>query len=957
MENSQPSNSLINLLVSIIIKQLKAELIQSALFFSERLHALIPSSELATWLLSLCLLRSGNHQATVHLLRNAPIFIPSKSIIPSASAQQQQHPKGKGKLLDHEDPFNLQPPQRNQPDHHHDQKGTQRPANLASTRCALVYSKACSLIDRPKEGLDIYLQAIEEFGLSSPDEVALLNSTSNSDQSTSSAYTHLASLSYKSHEYEKANRFYRKALEASSDGHLCWEAFEGLCQTISTEEELNPEEIFCSQDLDQFLPGYMDLDDQYILCTSNATTNQNGKQQASSVPIISNAPIKPKPPPLAPKDAFRILGNNGLYRHHKQMLIDNSFGESSRNSSFAVNSFDRPCYAPKPNQRAPQPTKSNIINGNQAKMEIPSTPHLNRGSPLPPRSFNFAIGDPGRHRPGDPAVPISSTPNVRHGYEHNHLASDNPPPPMPAPSPLPFNNPYTNRTPADLASPLPAMNQQGGGRGLVSVKRTRSQTHSQDLSRTSGSLPVTNTTQIEGNSNPSLQPVKNLTTTTTATTTAAATATQTPAQMTNGRVLPRKEVFENGSLLKVAGPRETKRVKSDCNLIDNPDRPPSTPTIPSSLPFPPSTSSFNPPPPLPSSPSAAPIIQPEPTSSSSSSKYRKEKLDSILWVKHVLLHFATAYFALSRFKSDIVLENLNNLPNDQKKSWRAYCLIGKARFEMLDYKSAEIAFRKARESFPHLVTHMDIYSTLLWHLRKTTDLSYLSQELQMIDPLAWETWIATGNLFSRMDDHPKALKCFQRATQLSKTESYPYTLSGHESLMLSEYSRSLVFFRESIRRNSRNNYNAYFGLGEVFFKQDRFRLALFFFNHARQINPSNPLILAGVAKVYQANFDLHNALDVFNQAIRIGHNWVASVRFSRAKILFELGQLDEAKEDLIKLIDLVPTEFNVRFLLGKIYSKLNDKKLAIKHLTFAMDLEPKAMGLIKKILNELSDSS
>ncbi|KAI9603811.1 hypothetical protein H4Q26_003414 [Puccinia striiformis f. sp. tritici PST-130] len=819
MENSQPSNSLINLLVSIIIKQLKAELIQSALFFSERLHALIPSSELATWLLSLCLLRSGNHQATVHLLRNAPIFIPSKSIIPSASAQQQQHPKGKGKLLDHEDPFNLQPPQRNQPDHHHDQKGTQRPANLASTRCALVYSKACSLIDRPKEGLDIYLQAIEEFGLSSPDEVALLNSTSNSDQSTSSAYTHLASLSYKSHEYEKANRFYRKALEASSDGHLCWEAFEGLCQTISTEEELNPEEIFCSQDLDQFLPGYMDLDDQYILCTSNATTNQNGKQQASSVPIISNAPIKPKPPPLAPKDAFRILGNNGLYRHHKQMLIDNSFGESSRNSSFAVNSFDRPCYAPKPNQRAPQPTKSNIINGNQAKMEIPSTPHLNRGSPLPPRSFNFAIGDPGRHRPGDPG------------------------------------------TPADLASPLPAMNQQGGGRGLVSVKRTRSQTHSQDLSRTSGSLPVTNTTQIEGNSNPSLQPVKNLTTTTTATTTAAATATQTPAQMTTGRVLPRKEVFENGSLLKVAGPRETKRVKN------------------------------------------------------------------------------------------IVLENLNNLPNDQKKSWRAYCLIGKARFEMLDYKS------KSTRKFSALSDAHGHLQYIIMAFKKDDRLIISITRVTDDRSLAWETWIATGNLFSRMDDHPKALKCFQRATQLSKTESYPYTLSGHESLMLSEYSRSLVFFRESIRRNSRNNYNAYFGLGEVFFKQDRFRLALFFFNHARQINPSNPLILAGVAKVYQANFDLHNALDVFNQAIRIGHNWVASVRFSRAKILFELGQLDEAKEDLIKLIDLVPTEFNVRFLLGKIYSKLNDKKLAIKHLTFAMDLEPKAMGLIKKILNELSDSS
>ncbi|WAQ86526.1 hypothetical protein PtA15_7A252 [Puccinia triticina] len=947
----QPSNSLINLLVSIIINLLRSDLIQSALFFSERLHALIPSSELATWLLSLCLLRAKDYQATVHLLRNAPIFIPN--LPPTASNhQQQQHPqqsnsgnqKGKGKLLD-EDPFNFHsspaPAPKKQDNSIFDQspKGTQRPANLASTRCALVYSKACSLIDRPKEGLEVYLQAIDEFGMSSAEEVSMLNSTFNSDQSTSSAYTHLATLSYQSHEYEKANRFYRKALEATSDGHLCWEAFEGLCQTVSAEEDVDPEEIFCVKDFEHFLPGYMELDDQYIICTSKASTNT---RQPSSLPIISNAPIKPKPPPLAPKDAFRIMGNNGLYRH-KQMLIDNSFGESSRNSSFAVNSFDRPCYAPKqpilpPNQRAPQPKS------NHTKMELPSTPNLNHGSPLPPRSFNFALGEPPRHRSDSVynPVPISSTPNLRHGFEHNHLSSANHPPPMPAPSPLSFTgNPYA-KSPCDYPSPLPAMDQQG--RGLVSVKRTRSQTQSQDLSRSSTSAPTSTATsseihltntQSDGSSKVNSQP----TTSTTATATTATTQPQTP-KLANGRLLSRREMIDSGRLLKVAGLRETKRVKSGTNLV-HPDRQ-STPSVASDRPpssFPPHTSSsFNP---------AAPLA----------SRFRRDKIEAINWVKDLLFKLAAAQLALARFKSQDALDSLAALPTEQKRSWRIYCLIGRARFEMLDYKSAEIAFRKARECFPHLVTHMDIYSTLLWHLRKTTTLSYLSQELQLINPGASETWIATGNLFSRLDDHPNALKCFQRSTQLSRTESYGYTLSGHESLMLSEYSRSLVFFRESIRRNSRSNYNAFFGLGECFFKQDRFRLALFFFNHARVINPHNPLILAGVAKVYQAVGNLNLALNVFNLAIDHGHSSVASVRFSRAKILFELGHLEDAKEDLIKLIDLVPTEFNVRFLLGKIYGRLKNHREAIKHLTYAVDLEPKAVAVVKKIISDFKSTS
>ncbi|PLW57443.1 hypothetical protein PCANC_01781 [Puccinia coronata f. sp. avenae] len=954
------SNSLVNLLVLIILRLLRSKLTSSALFFAERLHVLIPSSELATYFLALCLYELKQYRATIHLLRNVPVYLPTvdhsstTTTRPKEEEEQENNTKGKGKgkargngignnNTHHHHQFTINDP-FNSPAKTPIKISNQQPANLASTRCALIYSKACNMIDRPKEGLEVYLQAIEQFGISNHDQQDLFSYLDQSTTSSSSTYTHLANLSFNSHEYEKANQFYRKALESTPDGHLCWEAFEGLCQTISTEEEVDPNQFFNIPHLDHFLPEYMELDDQYIICTphsssssSSTTTNNNNIKQPNSnfnnLPIVSNAPIKPKPPPLAPKDTFRIMGTNGLYRHHKQMLMDNSFGDSSRNSSFVVNSFDHhPSYPPKSIQRAQ-------LNSNFISHATPSTPNLNRPSPLPTSSFNFAIGD--APRPGsayDHPIPISSTPNLRHGFEHNKSTSAcNHPPPMPAPSPLPFYPIKTAKSDHPSPSLLPAMGQHSRG-GLVSVKRTRSQTQSQDRlplsSTSSASTTTTNQPDPDANSKPNSQPANP------ATITPVTTAAQ-AAKLGNGRLLSRREMLDSGRLLKV-GLRETKRAKSNSNMTD-PDHP-CTPILSSAPDHQrPPASSF--PPPSAASSSSLPLPP--------ASRFRADKIHAIHWVLDLLRTFASAQLALSRFNSQHALDLLASLPSDQQRSWRVYCLIGKARFEMLDYKAAEIAFRKARESFPHLVKHMDIYSTLLWHLRKTTTLSYLSQELQLIDGEASETWIATGNLFSRLSDHGNALKCFQRATQLRKGCSYGYTLSGHESLMLAEYARSLVFFRESIRRNSRANYNAFFGLGECFFKQDRFRLALFFFNHAHKINPYNPLILAAVAKVYQAVGDLNPALHFFSQAVNVAHSSVASVRFSRAKILFELGEFEESKTELEKLVDMVPTEFNVRFLLGKIYMQLGQKNLAIKQLTFSIELDPKAIHVIKKLLEQL----
>lgn len=102
---------------------------------------------------------------------------------------------------------------------------------------------------------------------------------------------------------------------------------------------------------------------------------------------------------------------------------------------------------------------------------------------------------------------------------------------------------------------------------------------------------------------------------------------------------------------------------------------------------------------------------------------------------------------------------------------------------------------------------MELYSTLLWHLQRPVELSFLSQELVDIDPQAPEGWIAVGNLFSLHRDRIQALTCFRRAVQLDDTCAYAYSLSGHESID-DNLDKAINFFQSALRVDARY-YNAW----------------------------------------------------------------------------------------------------------------------------------------------------
>ncbi|XP_035845702.1 uncharacterized protein LOC110940303 isoform X2 [Helianthus annuus] len=66
--------------------------------------------------------------------------------------------------------------------------------------------------------------------------------------------------------------------------------------------------------------------------------------------------------------------------------------------------------------------------------------------------------------------------------------------------------------------------------------------------------------------------------------------------------------------------------------------------------------------------------------------------------------------------------------------------VGKAHFELVDYIEAERAFSNARLASPYSLEGMDVYSTVLYHLKEHTRLSNLAQELISTDRLALQSW-------------------------------------------------------------------------------------------------------------------------------------------------------------------------------------------------------------------------
>ena len=327
---------------------------------------------------------------------------------------------------------------------------------------------------------------------------------------------------------------------------------------------------------------------------------------------------------------------------------------------------------------------------------------------------------------------------------------------------------------------------------------------------------------------------------------------------------------------------------------------------------------------------------------------QKASAEGLMELMRVL---GSAYLEISRFNNRKGIKILQEEISFQHRSssW-VQGLLGKAHFELAEYKEAVRYFSNMRTKNPHRLDLTEYYSTALWHLQEEVELSVLAQELTRVDKSSPQAWCAAGNCFSIQKEHENAIKFFQRAVQVDPTFAYAYTLLGHEYVSIEELDKALSCYRSAVRVDPRH-YNAWYGIGLTYYKQERYQLAEIYYRKALAINPQSPILIYHVAVVQHNLQKSEKALETLNTAIKLAPKNPIG-KFERASILFSMERYNEALDELNQLKQLVPKESSVFFLIGKVHSKLGNTHLALMHISWAMDLDPKgANSQIKDALD------
>lgn len=313
------------------------------------------------------------------------------------------------------------------------------------------------------------------------------------------------------------------------------------------------------------------------------------------------------------------------------------------------------------------------------------------------------------------------------------------------------------------------------------------------------------------------------------------------------------------------------------------------------------------------------------------------------------------YFLLCTYQCREAIEAFSRIPLPHYSTGWVLQAIGKAYYEIVDYNSAEKFFQQVRSIDPCRLDGLEVYSTVLWHMKKEVELSHLAQEAIALDRLSPISWCIMGNCFSLQKEHENALRFFQRALQLDPTLPYAFTLCGHEYFANEDFEKGLTCYRNAIRLNPLH-YNAWFGSGHIYYRQEKYGMAEYHFRRANHINKRSSVLKCYLGMALYKVKRFAECLQMLKASVdEDPRNPLA--RFEHASILFSLGEYEDAVRELTLLHNIAPKEASVLFQKGRVLKKLGRVQEALICFSEALDLQPPSVdtNLIKSAIDRIGE--
>lgn len=311
------------------------------------------------------------------------------------------------------------------------------------------------------------------------------------------------------------------------------------------------------------------------------------------------------------------------------------------------------------------------------------------------------------------------------------------------------------------------------------------------------------------------------------------------------------------------------------------------------------------------------------------------------------------YQYVCQYQCKEALQLMQLLPTSQQCTPWALHQQGRAFLELGDFQSSQRCLEYMHKIEPSRMQGLELLSTVYWQLKKEMELANLAQTALDWDLLSPESHCVVGNCFSLQKDHETALVFFKRSLQLDPDFTYTHTLSGYEYMSNEDFDSAIACFRQALRTDERH-YNAWYGLGAIYHRQEKFDLAEYHFEKAVSIHPTSCVLRCNLGMSQFANGKAFQALETLTEAYRLDFR-NPQTRFQRATIYSALHRPEEALAELKAVRDAAPREATVHFAMAKVLKRLGRIDEAMKCFLTAMDLDPKDNQLIKSAMDKLDE--
>lgn len=279
-------------------------------------------------------------------------------------------------------------------------------------------------------------------------------------------------------------------------------------------------------------------------------------------------------------------------------------------------------------------------------------------------------------------------------------------------------------------------------------------------------------------------------------------------------------------------------------------------------------------------------------------------------------------FALSRFESMLKTNNVFFFDSSEFEDIvHHYLDSGKVAL-------AKKAIKIGLEQHPTSVNLKLMEIELLVFENKLNEAEKLLDELYVLESSNAEVYIQKANIYSKRDQHHKAIELLKMALEYSNDIADVTSLIGMEYLFIDEYLNAKKYFMKCLEIDI-DDYSALYNVIYCFEFLEDIDGAIEYLNNYIDKNPYCEVAWHQLGKQYYAKKMFSEALAAFDFAIISDDNFIGAY-LEKGKVLEKLGSYKEAIHNYQITLELDdPTSF-AYLRIGKCYEKLGQKDLAVK---------------------------